>query len=128
MTRSERDLAARLRREPPRFRAADVSHVEPLTPRMMRVTLAGPELQGLTIEDPAASVRGLLPSPGASGLVIPTWNGNEFLLPDGSRPIIRTFTPYRVDPEFTLLHLDPEHDDAGDHQGRREDPPACGGA
>jgi NADPH-dependent ferric siderophore reductase len=28
--------------------------------------------------------------------VLPAWNGNEFLLPDGSRPILRTLTPRRV--------------------------------
>lgn len=73
---------------------------------MARVTLAGAELEGLTVEDPAASVRLLLPSPGAQKLVIPRWNGNEFLLPDGRRPTIRTFTPRRVDPEALELDLD----------------------
>jgi NADPH-dependent ferric siderophore reductase len=71
---------------------------------MVRVTLAGPDLAGLTVDQPAASVRMLLPSPGATELVVPTWNGNEFLLPDGRRPTIRTFTPWRVDPE--ALELD----------------------
>ncbi|MDQ1508352.1 MAG: hypothetical protein QOG50_196 [Actinomycetota bacterium] len=64
---------------------------------MARVTLAGPDLEGLTVEDPAASVRLLLPASGASELIMPSWNGNEFLLPDGRRPAIRTFTPLRVD-------------------------------
>jgi NADPH-dependent ferric siderophore reductase len=94
----------RLRREPPRFRPVAVRRVERLTPRMVRVTLAGPDLAGLTVEQPAASVRMLLPSAGAGELVVPTWNGNEFLLPDGRRPTIRTFTPWRVDPE--ALELD----------------------
>lgn len=64
---------------------------------MTRVTLAGPDLEGLTVEDRAASVRLLLPSAGASELIMPSWNGNEFLLPDGRRPAIRTFTPLRID-------------------------------
>jgi NADPH-dependent ferric siderophore reductase len=64
---------------------------------MTRVTLAGPDLEGLTVEDPAASVRLLLPASGANELIMPSWNGNEFLLPDGRRPAIRTFTPLRVD-------------------------------
>lgn len=71
---------------------------------MVRVTLAGPELEGLIVDQPAASVRLLLPSPGTRELVMPAWNGNEFLLPDGRRPTIRTFTPRRVDP--TALELD----------------------
>ena len=71
----------------------------------MRVTLAGPDLEGLTVEAPAASVRLLLPSPGAREPVVPSWHGNEFLLPDGSRPIIRTFTPRRVDPAALEIDL-----------------------
>jgi NADPH-dependent ferric siderophore reductase len=38
--------------------------------------------------------------------VIPSWNGNEFLLPGGRRPAIRTVTPRRVDE--ALLELDLE--------------------
>ena len=64
---------------------------------MVRITLAGSELDGLSVEQPAASIRLLLPPPTAAELVMPRWNGNEFLLPDGRRPAIRTFTPRRVD-------------------------------
>jgi NADPH-dependent ferric siderophore reductase len=80
--------------------------VERLGPRMIRVTFAGPELAGLTVEQPAASVRLLLPSPDAAELVMPEWNGNEFLLPDGKRPAIRTFTPRRVDPAGLEIDLE----------------------
>jgi NADPH-dependent ferric siderophore reductase len=72
---------------------------------MVRVTLAGPDLAGLTVDQPAASVRMLLPSPEATELVVPSWNGNEFLLPDGCRPAIRTFTPWHVDPEGLELDV-----------------------
>lgn len=72
--------------------------VEHLGPRLARVTLAGPDLDGFAVREPAASVRLLLPSPGSDELVMPRWDGNEFLLPDGRRPTIRTFTPCRVDP------------------------------
>ncbi len=99
-------MTLRTRREPPRFRAVEVRRVEHLTPRMTRVTVAGPELAGLTVELPAASVRLLLPSPGTPELVVPTWNGNEFLLDDGRRPLIRTFTPRRVDVLTHELDLD----------------------
>jgi NADPH-dependent ferric siderophore reductase len=70
------------------------------------VTLGGPELEGFRADEPAASVRLLLPTPGADELVMPAWNGNEFLLADGRRPTIRTFTPRRVDPEALELDLD----------------------
>ena len=74
---------------------------------MVRVRLGGSDLDGLEITEPAASVRMLLPAGGASGaLVMPEWNGNEFLLPDGTRPTIRTFTPRRLDPLAPALDLD----------------------
>lgn len=73
---------------------------------MVGVTFAGDELEGFTVDLPAASVRLLLPSSRASDLVVPTWNGNEFLLADGSRPIIRTFTPRRVDSAARELDLE----------------------
>ena len=98
--------AVRGRREPPRFRRVAVRRIERLTPRMARVTLAGPELEGLAVEQPAASVRLLLPERGADELVMPGWNGNEFLLPNGRRPAIRTFTPRRVDAEMLELDLE----------------------
>jgi NADPH-dependent ferric siderophore reductase len=94
----------RLRREPPAFRHVEVRRVERLTPRMVRVTLGGAELAGFTVEQPAASVRVLLPTPGGADLVVPRWSGNEFLLPDGRRPTIRTLTPWRF--EADALELD----------------------
>lgn len=94
------------RREPPRFRRAELVRKHRLGERMVRVTLAGPDLKGLVIAEPAASVRLLLPSPGSTELVTPTWNGNEFLLPDATRPIIRTFTPRRFEPATPELDLD----------------------
>ena len=75
-----------------------MARVEELSPRMVEVTLRGPELAGLAVDEPAASVRVLLPDPGTDRLVVPAWTGNEFLLPDGTRPTIRTLTPRRLDP------------------------------
>ena len=54
----------RVRREPPRFRRLAVTRVARLGPWMVRVTLAGPELEGFAVDQPASSVRLLLPSPG----------------------------------------------------------------
>jgi NADPH-dependent ferric siderophore reductase len=83
-----------------------VRRVEDRSPRLRRVTLAGPELEGFVLEEPAASVRLLLPSPGTDQVVVPEWKGNEFLLPDGQRPVIRTLTPRRFD--AAALELDVE--------------------
>jgi NADPH-dependent ferric siderophore reductase len=106
MSPAESNPTVRTRREPPRFRPVAVRRVEQMTTRMVRITFSGHELEGLTVEHPAASVRLLLPSPGAHELVMPRWHGNEFLLPDGRRPAIRTFTPRRVDPEALELVLE----------------------
>jgi NADPH-dependent ferric siderophore reductase len=95
----------RLRREPPQFRIVSLLRREPITPRLVRCTLGGDDLVGFPAPDPAASVRVLFPEPGGSELVMPVWNGNEFLLPESDgetrlRPYIRTFTPRatRTDP------------------------------
>ena len=95
----------RTRREPPRFRPATVRDVTRLSPRLVGVTIAGTDLQGLTLPQPAGSVRLLLPGPGEA-LVIPDWRGNEFLLPDGRRPTIRTLTPRRSEPLSGRLDLE----------------------
>lgn len=96
----------RTRREPPPFRHIAVVRVERPGNWLARVTLDGPDLGELVVEEPAASVRLLLPSTPGSELVFPTWNGNEFLLADGSRPILRTFTPIRPDGAKSELTLD----------------------
>lgn len=103
----------RTRREPPKFRLVEVRRVEPVSPRMQRVTLAGADLAGFTVEEPAASVRVLLPSPGTDELVLPTWNGNQFLLPGERRPALRTLTPRRTDPDAAELDVDIVLHDAG---------------
>jgi len=95
----------RLRREPPRFRIVALLRREPITPRLVRCTFGGDDLEGFPTPDPAASVRVLFPRLGTTDIVMPEWNGNEFLLPgsDGGtrlRPSIRTLTPrfVRTDP------------------------------
>jgi NADPH-dependent ferric siderophore reductase len=88
--------AVRVRREPPVFQPVVVARVERPVPGFVRVTLAGWAPPVGTA--PAASIRVLLPSLGAAELVMPTWRGNEFLLPSGERPVIRTLTPLAADP------------------------------
>jgi NADPH-dependent ferric siderophore reductase len=107
----ETPKSVRIRREPPRFRDVEVRQVESVGPRMVRLTFAGADLAESDLEamagaGPASSVRLLLPPAGASEPVRPTWNGNEFLLPDGRRPAIRTFTPLRADPDAGGLALE----------------------
>ena len=107
MSLSDRgQLATGGRRPPPLFRRVKVLRTERLSPRMGRVTLTGAELEGLRVEQPAASVRVLLPPVGEGELAVPEWTGNEFVLANGRRPTIRTLTPRRLDPD--RLELDVE--------------------
>jgi NADPH-dependent ferric siderophore reductase len=66
-----------------------VSEVEPITPRLVRVRFSG--VEGFDDVGVAASLRLLVPT--GDELVMPSWNGNEYLLPDGRRPPVRTLTP-----------------------------------
>ena len=99
-------MTTALRREPPPFRRAEVARVERRNPFLMRITLTGPELVGLDPGLPAASVRLLLPDAGADDVVLPIWNGNEFLAADGSRPPLRTLTPLRLEAASDQLDVD----------------------
>ena len=99
----------RVRREPPRFRIVTLVRKEPITPRLVRCTFGGDDLAGFPKPDPAASVRVLFPAPGTTELVMPEWNGNEYLLPGSGggtrlRPYIRTFTPRATRTEATDTH------------------------
>ena len=87
----------RARRPPPPLLPITVTEWVELSSRMLRLTFEGAVIEALEIPDPAASVRLLVPTPGTSELVIPDWTGNEFLLPNGSRPALRTFTPLHTD-------------------------------
>ncbi len=94
------------RREPPAFRRVAVRRTIDQSRRMRRIVLGGAELAGLETDEPAASVRMLLPPAGEDALVMPTWTGNQFDLPDGRRAPIRTFTPRHLDTEALELTLD----------------------
>ena len=103
---SDRPVAARIRREPPEFRQLTVQRTMALSPRLRRVTIGGPALDGFQLIEPAASVRLLLPELGADSIVLPTWNGNEFRNVDGSRPALRTLTPRHHRPLDQELDVD----------------------
>lgn len=108
-----RPIDVRARREPPPFRRVRVRRTESLSPRMLRIVVGGAELAGFEIPGPASSVRLLLPPPGADDLVLPTWTGNQFELPNGERAPIRTFTPRAFDPDGPELTIDVVLHDVG---------------
>ena len=106
---SDDDRLARLtrvRREPPPLLPVTVDARIELSPRLLRLTFVGDGARKLVADEPAASIRLLVPSPGTDALVIPDWDGNEFLLADGTRPTLRTFTPLRVDNPEGRLELE----------------------
>ncbi|MBK5221596.1 MAG: siderophore-interacting protein [Acidimicrobiia bacterium] len=97
----------RLRRPPPDFRRAVVTEVALRTPRLATITLTGPELVGFEVDEPAASLRLLLPRGGVgTSLEVPEWDGNEFRFADGARPPIRTLTPLAVDAAVGSVEVD----------------------
>ena len=75
---------------------------------MMRLVIGGPELAGLELPEPAASIRLLVPWPGEP-FDIPRWNGNEFLLADDRRPALRTFTPVSLRVDTLTLDIVRHH-------------------
>ncbi len=103
----------KLRREPPPLQPVEVLERVERSPRLLRITLIGDSLKTLEVDQPAASVRLLVPGPGDDELEMPTWDGNEFLLADGSRPLLRTFTPLRVDNDAGRMDLEIVRHDGG---------------
>jgi NADPH-dependent ferric siderophore reductase len=86
---------------------------------MRRFVLGGPELAGFALDEPAASIRLLLPRSDGT-LEMPRWTGNQFELADGARAPIRTFTPRSFDPDGLDLAIDVvvhEHGAASDWAG-----------
>jgi len=79
----------------------------------MSLVLGGPELADFSLSDPAASVRMLLPPTPGADVAIPIWMGNEFLLPNGERPVIRTLTPRRFDSTAGELEVEVVVHDGG---------------
>ncbi|MFV0258082.1 MAG: siderophore-interacting protein [Acidimicrobiales bacterium] len=106
MANTRRDRLRQLRREPPPLRTVTVAGHHERSPRLLRLTLAGDGLRDLVVDQPASSVRLLIPGPGTDRLVMPEWDGNQYLLPTGDRAVLRTFTPLNLDRAIGRLDLD----------------------
>jgi len=95
------------RRVRPRPRQVEVDRVERLTPHMIRVVLTGEELEGITSRGPAEHLKIFLPSSGESNVVLPEWGPDGPILREGQqRPLNRTYTPRRWDPDERELTVD----------------------
>ena len=97
----------KVRRVRARPRLAEVVRVERLTPHMVRVVLAGEELEGFTTRGPAEHMKVNFPPPGESRLVLPEWGPEgPILLAGQQRPLNRTYTPRRWNVEAGELTVD----------------------
>ena len=104
MNLPEPQKVRRVRQKP---RLAEVVRVERLTPHMLRVVLAGEELDGFTTRGPAEHLKVNFPPPGESKLVLPEWGPEGPILREGQqRPLNRTYTPRRWDIEAKELTVD----------------------
>ena len=104
MTIPEPAKVRRVRQKP---RLAKVVRIQRLTPHMTRVFLAGLELEGFTTRGPAEHLKINFPPPGESKLVLPEWGPEgPILQANQQRPLNRTYTPRRWDPEAEELTVD----------------------
>lgn len=93
------------RRPPPRV--VEVRSVERLTPRMVRITLGGEQMEGFDSRGPAEHFRIFLPDSETGELPLPIAgpDGNAFP-EDMPRPVSRAYTPRRWDAETGELAVD----------------------
>jgi NADPH-dependent ferric siderophore reductase len=96
-------------RHPLRVRALTVAAIEPLTPHMRSLTLAGDSLADLHSDGFDDHVKLLLPPPGQATLVLPPPSPDgrpDFAAAGLPPPIARDYTPRRVDRAARTLLID----------------------
>jgi len=88
------------------FRKAHVVSTRRPTPHSVLITLGGEGLKTFATNGRAEHIKLFLPPPGELEPVVPTWgpNGPEFP-PDKPRPLSRTYTPRRWNPETCELEV-----------------------
>jgi NADPH-dependent ferric siderophore reductase len=96
-----------------RLRRLTVQHVQHLTPKMLRVAVAGGDLPGFTSLGFDDHVKLFVPAPGEE-LVLPTPGPDGPIFPPGApRPALRDYTPRRYDAADGILYIDFVIHDAG---------------
>jgi NADPH-dependent ferric siderophore reductase len=84
-----------------------VQSVERVTPKCVRVTLGGPELEGFTTHGAAEHLKVLFARPGEARIAIPEWGPEGPILAEGQQmPPSRTYTPRFWRPESLELVID----------------------
>ncbi|CAM5761643.1 NADPH-dependent ferric-chelate reductase [Labrys miyagiensis] len=90
-----------------RFRLLEVQQVESLTPRMIRITLGGRELEGFHSPGFDDHVKLFFPAEGEPAPSRPEIGERGMAFPEeGPRPVMRDFTPRRYDPAANTLQID----------------------
>ncbi|MBD9664789.1 NADPH-dependent ferric siderophore reductase [Variovorax beijingensis] len=88
-----------------RFRRLAVQTVQRLTPHLIRITLAGDDLEGFA--SPGFDDHAKIFFPDAAGqLALPTMGPDGPVWPAGGRPAMRDYTPRRHDARANTLELD----------------------
>jgi NADPH-dependent ferric siderophore reductase len=99
-------VTRRVRHEVKR-RMLRVRDVRPLTPKMLRVTLAGDDLTGFISAAHDDHVKLFFPPPGEEKAAMPTQTPNGPVYPEGvPRPASRDYTPRRYDAASNTLTID----------------------
>ena len=99
-------LGRRVRHEL-RRRVLEVRRVENVTPRMVRITLGGADLEGFHSPSFDDHMKLFFPAPGEAEPVMPTMGLNGPVLPEGApRPAGRDYTPRRHDAGRGELSID----------------------
>ncbi|MFC9589456.1 siderophore-interacting protein [Streptomyces sp. NPDC056944] len=92
-----------------------VTAVRPVTPRMRRITLGGPSLDGFVLAGPDQQVKLFFPRPGRTEPVLPVpgpdddamrWYGAYAALPEADRPWMRSYTLRAHDPAAGTVDVD----------------------
>ena len=103
---SQNNGAPQPRRRPPP-RVVDVRRVERITPRMVRITFGGQQMEGFTSRGPAEHFRIFLPDPQSGELPMPVEGPEGMTFPeDKPRPVSRAYTPRHWRPEARELVVD----------------------
>ncbi|WAM30075.1 siderophore-interacting protein [Myxococcus sp. NMCA1] len=92
---------------PVKFRLLEVKRVTRVTPQMVRITLAGEDLEGFYSPGADDHVKLLFPEEGKRMPVIPTVTPTGLVLKEGERkPDARDYTPRRYDAAAGELDID----------------------
>ena len=91
------------RRKPPR--RAEVVSVSQISPRLLSVLVTGDDLDGFADAAPTSHLKVFLPAEGQDAPVLPEFTPDGVVADDVPRPVVRTYTPRRYDPETRTLEI-----------------------